>query len=166
MTRQARAIIQAILPSLLLSTVLNAEPKDVKIAKTGETSLQAVLAGKTVQITLDTIIVKSSEPGFPLALEAYRNEVSIVQRMTIVVGGRSLWVPRSVYADLFDAWGGVLRSENGSFVFSVGGGDGAYKYSVRVYFDPSKITKRSVFGAFASNKPLEETHYWPRPVIE
>lgn len=165
MSREARAIIHLIFACLLLSEVLGAEPKPVKIAKTGESSVQAVLEGKTVQVTLDTVIVKRSEAGFPLALEDYSNEVSIVKRMTIAVGTRSLWVPRSVYADLYDAWAGVLRSEDKSFVLSIGGGDGAYKYSVRVYFDANKITKRSLFGAFAPDRPLEETRYYRRPVI-
>ncbi len=59
-----------------------------------------------------------------------------------------------------------LRSDKGVYVLLVGGFDGTDKYCVHVYFDAKRVIKRLVYDSFAPNKPLEETLYWPRPVIE
>ncbi len=105
MRHLVRTVIAVLISFLFSPSVFNAGPQGVDIAKTGATTLRAVLGGKTIKITFDTATIKKSDPGFPLALDYY-DEMSIVQRMTIVVGGKTVWVPRSAYADLFDAGGG------------------------------------------------------------
>jgi hypothetical protein len=164
MRHHARTPIAVLLPCLLLAGASYAAPQEVKIAKSGETSLRAVLGGKTVQITLHTATLRKSDPGFPLALDYY-DEVSIVQGMSIIVGGKTIWVPRSAYADLFDARKGFLQFKKGAFVLIIVGADGADLYSVHVYFDAKRVIKRGVYDSFAPQKPSEETLYFAFPPI-
>lgn len=165
MMHHARTLIQLLLPWPLLASVSLAAPQAVDIAKPGETSLRAVFGGKTVQVTFYSARLKKSAPGFPLFLDDYSNEISIVQRMTIVVDEKTISVPWSAYADLFDARKGFLRLEKGIFVLVVVGADGADTYWVHVCFDAKRVIKRSVYDSFPPYKPLEETLYWPGKVI-
>jgi len=165
MRHHVRTLIAVLVPCLLLSGLSHAAPQGVDIAKSGETSLRAVLGGKPVQITFRTARLKKSDPGFPSALDDYSNEVSICQRMTIVVDGKTISVPWSAYSDLFDARKGFLRFEKGTFVLVIVGADGAYTYWVHVNFNGKRVTKRSVYDSFPPYKPLEETLYSPGKVI-
>ena len=157
-------MVAVLVSCLLVCGVSRPAPQRVDIAKSGETSLRSTIGGKAIRVTFLTARVKGSDPGFPLALDYY-DEVSIIQRMTIVVGGKTVWVPRSVYADLFNTRGASLRSEDGIYMLSIGGADGADTYSVRVYFDGKRVIKRGVYDSFAPEKPSEETRYFPAPPV-
>src|SRR3989442_8625840 len=87
--------------------------------------------------------VKKADPGFTLDPESY-SEVSLIQRMSISVDGRSVVVPRSAFTDLFNVRKAWLIVEKGSFVLSVGGADGADLYLARTYFDSRVVHRRAV----------------------
>lgn len=141
-------------------------PDDHQIARSGDTSLRFVIGKKTIITTFHTFVVKKSDPWFPSNLEGY-DDLSFVQNVEITVNGEALWVPRSAYLDLFNARAGAVRFENGSFVLSIAGADGADAYQVRIYFDSKKVTRRAVFGLEGSpQKPSEETRYAPPLVID
>ena len=116
---------------VFVNRVSLALPQEVKVAKAGETSLRAVLNGKKVQITFRTVSLSMSDRGFPFALKDY-NGVSIVQEISIFVDGKRVWVPRSAYADLFNATVAELRFDKGVFELLIGGAGGTDTYSVHV----------------------------------
>ena len=151
--------------SLLLATASHAAPREVKIAKSGETSLRTVLGGKTIEITFHTAIVKKSDPGFPLALDHY-DDLSIVQGMSIVVDAKTIGVPWSAYADLFFTRKGYLEIEKGTFVLTIVGADGADTYFAHIYFDAKRVIKRDFYSSLVPHRPLEETVYSPVQVLE
>lgn len=161
MRNLARTLIEILLPCLLLAGVSRAAPQQVDIAKSGATSLRAVLGKQIVLIAFHTARVKKSDPGFPFALDNY-TEVSIIQSMSIVVDGKCVWVPRSVYADSFDVRQALLKFENGAFLLSMVGSDGADIYWIHIHFDAKRVIKRRVYDAFDSRETFsEETVYAP-----
>ena len=109
--------------------------------------------------------MKNSDPRFPLEPD-YANEVSVIQRMTITVDGQTLFVPRSVFADLFNARKASVVLEKAAFVLSIVGADGADLYLVRVYFDATMIHRRMVYDAFDSKTPVEETQYRKGEILD
>ena len=64
--------------------------------------------------------VKKSDPGFTLDPESY-SEVSLIQRMSISVDGRSVVVPRSAFTDLFNVRKAWLIVERASLYFPLEG---------------------------------------------
>ncbi len=164
MRLRVRLLAKSLLLCLLFAVLSAASPQETDIAASGQTSLRSVLEKRTVEVTLHTAKVKKADPGFPLALDYY-DEVSIVESMTIVVDGQTVWVPRSTYADLFNPRKAVLKFEQGTFVLLVGGADGADSYSVRIYFDPARVVRRRVYDAQAPHTPTEETRYFRTKAI-
>ena len=155
----ALAICAVLQPSI-------AAPQQQNIAPTGSTSVSALIDGKAIEIKLQTFIAKKSDPWFPLNLDYY-NELSFIQNMSISVQGKPLWVPRSSYADLFDARVASITSENGVFVLSITGADASDVYLVHIYFGPQRIFRRAVYGLEGSaKKPAEETRYSKPEVID
>src|SRR5579863_2382963 len=107
---------------VLMVSPAPAENSEKGISQSGDTVLSATLAKKRVIIRLHAVKLKRDDPGFPLALDQY-NQASLIKQMSISVDGENVWVPRSVYADLFNARRGSLTSENGVFVLLIGGAD-------------------------------------------
>lgn len=165
MIRDPRALAWIVVVCVLLAGTSHAAPQQVKIPESGETSVRAVLGGKKLLITFHTVMLRKSDPGFPLGLNGY-DKVSIVRGMSIAVDGNSLVVPWSVYADLFNVRGAGVTVEKGIFELTTGGAHGADTYSVRVYFDAKRLIKREAYGAFPPYKPLQVTVYAPPVVIE
>ena len=165
MNRNLRTLSSIVAVCLLLTGSAAAAPQRVKIPASGETSLRGLLAGKHLLIKFHTVVLRKTDPGFPLALGGY-DQVSIVRGMGISVDGNPLFVPRSVYADLFNLRGAELTIEKGVFKLVAGGAHGADTYSVHVYFDATRVVKREGYGAFPPYKPLEVTVYTPPVVIK
>lgn len=157
--------IPSITLCLALASVANASVNETEIAHTGTSILRATLGGKPLEIAFTAIQVKNSDPLFPLEPD-YAKEVSVIQRMTITIGGQSLFVPRSVFANLFDARKASLAFEKDAFVLSIVGADGAELYLVRVYFDGTMIHRRMVYDAFDSKTAAEDTRYRKGEVLD
>lgn len=162
MRHPAYAFYAAAVLCLFISRTSLAQPREVRVAKQGESSLGAVLNGKKVQITLRTVSLSKSDRGFPLVLNDY-DEVSIVQGISIFVDGKAVWVPWSAYADLFNVRGADISFENGIFKLVTGGGGGADTYSVHIYFNTRRILRRETYNSFSPHKPLEVILY-SRPI--
>ena len=165
MKNHVKKIIRSIVLCLMLAGTCQAAPQEVKISKSGETSLRAEVSGRKIQINFLTTILKKSDPGFPLILSDY-DEVSVVRKISIEVDGNPLAVPWSVYADLFNLRGAELASESGIFRLVTGGAGGADTYSVHIYFDSKRVIKREGYGAFPPYKPTEVTLYSPPLVLQ
>ncbi len=162
MNYPARTLLTVVISCLLATGFSHAAPDEVKIPKSGEASLQAVLGGKKVQITFRTILLNKSDPGFPVFLKDGYNEASFVEDMTIVVDGKALAVPWDAYATLFNVRGAQLTLEKGTFMLVTGGAHGADTYSVHIYFDAKRVIKRELYGAFPPyDRPGEVIIYSP-----
>ena len=162
MKHRAPDLLTAVTLCLLTAGISLAAPQEVKISKSGVTTLRAVLGGKKVDITFRTIILRKSDPGFPLILKDGYNEASFVQEMTIVVDGKALAVPWDAYATLYNVRGAELTLEKGVFKLVTGGAHGADTYSVHIYFNAKRIIKLESYGAFSPyDRPGEVTIYSP-----
>jgi hypothetical protein len=136
-----------------------------QIARSGDSSLRKVVGNKTIVVEFHTFIAKTSDPWFPPEFEGY-NELSFVQHIRITVDGKTIWVPRSAYLDLFDAHAAAILFEQDLFVLSIAGADGGDAYQVHVYFDSKRVIRRAFYGLeFSTKKPSEETTYGPPQVI-
>src|SRR5690349_18153942 len=136
-----RLLVDVVLLCVVLAIPSNAENKGTAIASSGNTVLKELLDSKAVEVEFRTVKVKKSETGFPLALDYY-DEVSVVQQVSITVGGQSLWVPRSAYADLFNARTAFVKTEKGGFVLVIGCADASDSYSVQLRFDSNRVVSR------------------------
>lgn len=144
----------------------SAAPRRQRIAPTGSTSFSALIDGKPIEIQFQTFIAKKSDPWFPLKLDYY-DELSFIQNLSISVQGKTIWVPRSSYADLFNASVASITSENGMFVLSITGADASDSYLVHIYFGPQRVVRRAVYGLEGSpKKPTEETRYSKPEVLD
>lgn len=163
MKRHIHTLVLVALSCLLFAGASYAASAEVKIARSGETFLRAVLGGKTVKITFQTAAIKRSDPGFPLALDHY-DEVSIIRGISILVDGTTVWVPWSAYADLFNATLADLQLKEGVFQLLIGGAGGADLYRVVIYFNSDRVTRRESYDSF-SNRPGQITIYSPPLVV-
>jgi hypothetical protein len=137
---------------------------DKDVAQSGDTVLNATLAKTSIVVRFRALKLKKADPGFPLALEQY-DEVSVIRQMSISVAGQDVWVPRSVYADLFNARRASVTSENGIFVLLIGGADGADSYSVHIRFSAARVISRAVYDAMSPQRLSEKTVYSKTEVI-
>ena len=71
-----------------------------------------------------------------------RNLARAVLAFCISVEGSTVFVPRSVFADLLDPKLASVRFEKGDFVLTITGADGAESYVVHVYFDMTRVKKK------------------------
>lgn len=148
----------------LTASLVRAGTQEKDIAQAGDTVFNATLGKRDVRVEFHTVKIKKAEPGFPLALEQYE-EISVVRQMGISVGGQDVWIPRSVYADLFNTRRVSIMNENGIFVLLIGGADGSDSYSVHVRFDSTRVISRTVYNTMSPPKVSEKTVYAKTEVI-
>ncbi len=160
--------IRAILAAIIFFIGINlafATSEGDHIAPSGDSTLRTVVGKRKILIQFHTFVAKKSDPWFPSEFEGY-TELSFVQRLSITVDGETLGVPRSAYTDLFNPRAAAVLLEQGSFVLSIAGADGADGYQVRIYFDSKRVIRRAFYGLEGSTKkPSEETRYAPPLVI-
>lgn len=136
----------------------------VKIKAHGQTEVAITLEGKKILVEIDTHemdIGKPSErrPEKPLSSCTYaRFPCSPVDHLDISINGKTLFVARSVYADLADVNSAVLHKEKDSFVLTLVGGDASEGYTVNVIFDESLVRKRELISS-ETGQVMQETIY-------
>jgi|GEM_PF-6808115 len=138
--------------------------QESEIAQAGNTTITASLAKRNVVVQIHTVQLKKSDAGFPSSLADYQ-EVSMVLQLSISVGGQDVWVPRSAYADLFNARKALVRYENGFFVLLIGGADGADSYSVHIRSTSTRVVDRTVYNTISPPRVSEKTIYSKAEII-
>ena len=88
--------------------------------------------------------------------------VTIVEKLSISVNDKYIFVPFSVVADLIDPREAAIKFENKSVILSINGGDASEAYTLRVYFDTKHVQRRTYFDSYFPKKPMEDTRYWLR----
>jgi len=160
MRRSAGMFLRRVMTITLLLVLPNVAQGQMKIAKSGRTSLNRAFGTQAVKVSIDTIRVNSGSDAFPkVEWLAGIEAVTLVRGLEISVDGKSLFVPRSVFADLVEPRRASVEFSNGTFILNIIGADGAEAYFIHVYFDAAKVKRRTLCGAFAPDKPTEDTKY-------
>jgi len=128
------------------------------IAKSGVTSFHTKSLIDEIDVVFHTVRVEKASDLFPsMAWEA--NSATLIQNLEISVHGKTIFVPRSVFADLIDPRVASIKFQKGDFVLAIAGADGAESYSVHVYFDTTKVKRRMVYSSLTPSIVAEDTHY-------
>lgn len=161
MSRCARLFIcGAMMIAVLIAPPDTARGQATAITKSGRTLINRELGTRAVHVTIDTIEVDNGSVGFPkVEYLAGVKSVTLVQKLEISIDRNSLFVPRSVFADLLNPGRASVEFSNGTFILTITGADGAESYFMRVYFDAAKVKRRALYSALTPNRPSEDTQY-------
>ena len=77
----------------------------------------------------------------------------------MTIAGKSVFIPRSVFADLSDVNDAKLIMQKGAYVLLLTGGDASESYIVKIGFNSQRVTYRSVTSGEFPQHPLQETFY-------
>lgn len=90
------------------------------------------------------------------------NKAAFIVGMTVRIGDRSVFIPRSAYVDLVAPTQAVIEFSGSAGTVTIRGGDGAEAYVVRLFFDRQRVHRRTLASLLAANQPTEETRYMLR----
>lgn len=141
------------------------------VAVAGRSAVQVVLNGKSIRALVDThrIDIGGSSPPRPDERKTNctysRFPCSQIDSLNLFVDDKPLFVPRSVFADLADAGAMSLAARSGLNVLTISGGDASEGYTVRIYFDGSRLLRRELY-ANEANHLTQETIYKAPAVLE
>jgi hypothetical protein len=90
---------------------------------------------------------------------------SLVDYVEISINGNTLFVARSVYADLADVGEARLhRSKSGMYVLTLVGGDASESYTVEITFNGSLVKQRTLTSN-ESGAMMQKTVYFSSPAM-
>lgn len=156
---------------LFLCTVMacNAAPMSggrIKVASQGVTDVTAAFGKTQISVKITTHEVEIGKPSdkWPqkkLSSCTYsRFPCSLVDYVEISVNGNTLFLARSVYADLADVVEASLRqNKKGQFVLTLGGGDASESYTVEAEFDGNLVRQR-IFMSNEAGQIMQKTIYF------
>lgn len=126
-----------------------------EIKQSGNTNISIINNKNKVQVKINSIVVST-----PPSLRPFydKKSVSVIETLNIIVNGNNTFVPRSVYADLFDTRKAVIKEYKKGYVLILSGADASEAYEVRVYFDAQKVTRRTMAGA--ENEIITQDTYY------
>lgn len=133
------------------------------IAQSGDTTLVAASDNMKVSVLIRTT-TRNSKPccAFQRNQRSNKKLTTILDKLKISADSKSLFIPRSVYADLINPRQADIRIDGSEGILSIYGGDGADSYFIRVYFDATKVYRRLYYSALIPNEPTQDTGYWLR----
>lgn len=129
------------------------------IAGTGNTVITA--HNKKLKIKVEFVTARVKPPLYISEVEK-RKMVTVIENMSILVNGKSLFVPFSVFADIIDPTVVSIDCNAKEEVLSIKGGDASEAFRLNIYFDSVKINRRALFDPNFPNEPMQETRYWPK----
>lgn len=89
-----------------------------------------------------------------------RYPCSVVDYIDISVGGKPLFIPRSVFCDLSDLNTADVRIDQKKSILTLTGGDASESYIVKIEFDTERVKRRSKYWSeYSKDEPSEETSY-------
>lgn len=162
-------LLLRIFSSLLIILVfeLHAETglRQVPIAPDGETMIEADSVTQKVRVTIQTHQVNIGKPSDqrPTLIRSNctysRYPCSLVDVIDITIGGKLIFVPRSVFSDLADLSSAKIQAEKKDWLLTLRGGDASESYIVQIKFDRERVKHRNLSSAMSPNKSLQETVY-------
>jgi hypothetical protein len=153
---------------MLLISCLHAETvqKRTPIASNGETVIVSDVAKLNVQVKVMTHEMQIGIPSDkrPDAIRSgctySKYPCSIVDYIDVVVNGKPIIVPRSVFCDLSDLNTAEVRIEQKKSILMLTGGDASESYIVKIEFDTERVQHRSKYWSeYSKDEPSEETIY-------
>ncbi len=135
------------------------------VATHGDTTISATIDKWNARATITTHEVQIGKPsdGRPEVIQSSctysRYPCSVVDRLQITVNGNALFIPRSAFCDLADLNDAEIVSGTNGLILRLGGGDASEAYIVKIEFDGTRVTRRTLSSGTLPNKPLQETIY-------
>jgi hypothetical protein len=133
-----------------------------------EASGETMSARVTIQAHERQITTSSGEkPASDHSSCTYsRAPCSEVEFVDIEVDGRSLWIPRIVYADLADVNTAEVRIDGKKGRLILDAGDASAAYVVEIEFDENRVTRMTVASALMPGELQQETVFHETPAID
>jgi hypothetical protein len=138
-----------VIVSVLLACEAEAQvvSKKTPIAESGEAKIVARSSKFDAQVLIRT---RSAEKKMETMLEPGGYvERSYVERIEIMVGGKSIFVSRSVFCNLFDLHYAQIRLGQKGGVLWLEGGDASESYWVKIEFDAELVKRKSLGSGMA-----------------
>ena len=136
-----------------------------KVSPSGLSELEATLASHNVEVRLWTKEVEIGKSGFPPEVSQNsctysRIPCSLVEAIQLKIDGTSIFVPRSIFADLSDLADVQMKATLRGFVITADGGDASAAYSVKIETEFGRVVKRTLSGYHDFEHPLQVTTYY------
>lgn len=155
----------------LVSTPLLSQQKWSRVAETGVTSLEGSVGSQRLSIQLYTRVVdipledKQSAVNHATNCTYSVSRCSDLYEVRVFVGGKEVFVPRSVFADIADLTNARILNGGGDVATLVlRGGVGDEVFEVHIRLDKKRILERDVYTmAGVKSGPLEVTRYYLVP---
>jgi hypothetical protein len=135
------------------------------IAPQGETLVGATVGTMTVQVRIKVHEVQIGKPSDkrPDVIESNctysKYPCSVVDSLSVNVNEKSLFVPRSAFADLADLTKAEIKQDHNGAILVLYGGDTSESYVAKIEFDSTQVKQRTLVSAISPDEPLQETVY-------
>jgi hypothetical protein len=149
---------------LLTSASPSVAEQSAKIVQSGNTIVSAASSSAKARAEIQTVRLSGDCahlcPASRVWTDLGAESASIVRRVKLSVGPRTIFVPLSVYASLFEPRQASLKFEKGSFLLTISGADGGESYFVQIYFDAGGVNRSLTFSSEFPEAPVQDTHYY------
>lgn len=139
-----------------------AAEKRIILTATEDTAISIAVGHSRAKITFHPNRIESPVVKEERACSSCGVEAGFLKSMAISVNDRSVFVPRSAFADLVNLREATVRNDGGTFILTLSGGDGADSYYAQIFFDGEGVNRKKLFSALDSDKQTEEIRYWHR----
>jgi hypothetical protein len=137
----------ALVAGLLAASSARADPGEslVTLKSDASTILQSRSGRHTarVAISIEQIGKGSNLPGFFDDPNWYAPRTQ-VQRLVVSIDGRDVRVPLTAVADIYDPHYASVAGARSGFRLDIQAGDAAETYTVSLYFDGQRLTRRHI----------------------
>ena len=133
--------------------------RDVPIKAVGITTMRTNVGGMDVNANIDSISIGGADARAALCAGSV-HQCSGVKKIGILVNGRQIIIPVSVFSDLADLRvGRIVGSGKGAKLVLMGGNQ-SESYRVDIEFDDTRVISRTVSSLLEYDRPLERTVYY------
>lgn len=137
-----------------------------RVAQEGRTEIAGAISGRPLSVGIYTHIASMPTDGSggvrSIDCAPSTSPCPEIYAMTIAVGGKELFVPRSAFADLGDVTNAKIVNEKpGTATLIFMGGEGEEGYEVHIVLNQERVLERAVYTvAGVKGGALEVTHYY------
>jgi hypothetical protein len=150
---------------LTMGSALGNNQTTIPVQSQGDTLVAAKTDKLIVQVKITTHEMQIGKPSDarPDVIESNctysKYPCSIVDRIDIIVNGKSLDVPRSAFCDLADLTTARINVGKSVSILRLSGGDGAESFIVKIEFDTNQVKRRTLAGGESGGQLSEDTRY-------
>ena len=122
-------------------------------------SCSSVASNSVVAVSKDGVASVEVQMNGAVSCGVTEHKEVLITGLMIRVGGSSVFVPRSAYADLYSPTNVVIEFRKAVGTIKIRGGDGSDAYIVTLFFDRKKVSRRTLASAIVESEPTEDTRY-------